>query len=113
VGEEEPQYIKPQIERRQHRRAKLVTQVRCEALGREELLVTRDISIGGLFLHSSKPLPRDSEITLSFRLQAEQPAVTCRGKVVNSIPGLGMGIQFLDVDEATQRALEKFVDESL
>jgi c-di-GMP-binding flagellar brake protein YcgR len=113
VDEEGREYITPEIERRQHRRAKLVTQIRCEALDREDLMLTRDVSIGGLFITAKNPLPLDSEVTLSFHLAPATPAITCRGKVVYSVRGLGMGIQFFDVSEETRQTLQKFVDESV
>lgn len=113
MGEEQAQFVKPQVERRQYRRAQIVTQVRCESLGREELLVTRDISVGGLFLHSAKPLPSGVDISLSFRLAAGASIISCRGTVVNSIVGRGMGVEFRDLDESARHALEIFVDEAL
>ncbi len=113
MAEEAPQYVKPQIERRQYRRASIVTQVRCETLGRDELLVTRDISVGGLFLRSPKPLPSGVEVKLAFRLHADEPPLSCGGTVVNSIAGRGMGIEFRELDGATTLALQKFVDEAL
>ncbi len=112
MGEEEAQYVKPQVERRQYRRAQLITQVRCETLRRDELLVTRDLSAGGLFLRSSNPLPSGAEVKLAFRLRPDEPLLSCRGTVVNSITGRGMGIEFRELDEPTRQALQKFVDES-
>ena len=111
---EEPgrEYITPEIERRQHRRARLVTQVRCEALGREDLLVSRDISAGGLFVRAKEPFPLGSEVSLSFRLAPVDPLVACRGKVVYSAQDVGMGIQFVDLGEESRQRLQKFVDES-
>ncbi len=112
MGEEEARFVKPQVERRQYRRAQIVTQVRCESVGREELLVTRDVSVGGLFLHALKPFPSGAEVSLTFSLAAGAPAISCRGKVVNSIPARGMGIEFDELEEAARHALEIFVDEA-
>jgi PilZ domain-containing protein len=105
-------FITPKIEKRQHRRAKLVTQIRCEALGREELHVTRDISVGGLFVSSNEPFPQDSEVSVFFHLRPSDPAISCQGKVVYSLKGLGMGVQFTDLSDADRLSLQKFVDES-
>ncbi len=113
MGEPETPNVKPQVERRQYRRAQILAQIRCAALGRNELLVTRDISAGGLFLRSPKPLPSAVEVELEFHLHADEPLLFCRGTVVNSILGRGMGIEFRELDPATRQALEKFVDESL
>jgi c-di-GMP-binding flagellar brake protein YcgR len=113
LADEAPEYITPEIERRQYRRAKLVTQVKCEPLSREELLLARDISIGGIFLLTKAPLPVNTEVTVSFRLDPLTPPINSGGRIVNSVPGLGMGIQFLDLTEASRLAIQKFVDESL
>ncbi len=106
------EYITPEIERRQYRRVVLVTQVRCEALGREELLVTRDVSVGGMFINAKDPFPKESEVTLSFRLQGATQTITCRGKIVYSLKGLGMGVQFFELSEQTRQMLQKFIDET-
>jgi c-di-GMP-binding flagellar brake protein YcgR len=74
-------------------------------------MVTRDVSVGGMFINMSLPFPIDSELSLSFRLYPTEPAITCRAKVMFSRVGLGMGIQFLDVSAEARQVLQKFVDE--
>lgn len=106
------EYITPEIDKRQHRRAQLVTQVRCDALGREDLMLTRDVSIGGMFVRAKNPYPADSEVAVSFLLRAGDPPISCRGKVVYSIQGMGMGIMFVDLSQDVREALQKFVDEA-
>jgi len=113
LADEGATHITPEIERRQYRRAKLVTEVKCEPLNRDELLVTRDISAGGLFVTTRSPMPLNAEVTVSFRLAPQAPAINCRGQVVNSVAGLGMGIRFEDLNEDSRAAIQKFVDESL
>lgn len=111
MAEEDRTYITPDIDKRQHRRAKLVTEVKCEALNREQLMVTRDVSIGGMYISCNDPLPSDSLLNLSFRLRPKEALISCRGKVVYSLKGMGMGIQFFDLSEESRQALQKFVDE--
>ena len=111
VDPEDPQLIKAEVERRQYRRVKLVTQVHCEALGCNEIRVTRDVSVGGMFFNVRFPLPIDSELSLTFRLYPTGPAITCRAKVVFAGVGLGMGIQFLDLSPEARQTLQKFVGE--
>src|SRR5947207_4699849 len=112
MADEGRTFVTPDIDKRLHRRAKLVTQIRCEALGCEEVHVTRDVSVGGLFVSSKNPFPQDSVVSVSFHLRPSQPAISCRGKVVYSLKGLGMGVQFTDLNDLARAALEKFVDES-
>jgi PilZ domain len=90
---------------------KLVTQIRCAAMERDEVTVTRDISTGGSFINAQCPISIDSELSLRFPLYPTEPAITCRAKVIYSHIGLGMGIQILDLSEAATQSLQKFVDE--
>jgi hypothetical protein len=97
VEEEGREYVKPGIEKRQHRRARLITQITCAALGREELLLSRDVSIGGMFATAKDPFPKD-------------PLISCHGSIVYAIAGVGMGVMFTDLDEPSRQSLQKFVD---
>jgi len=106
------EFITPEIDKREHRRAKLVTQVKCEAMKRDDLLVSRDVSVGGVFISTKTPLPLDSMVGVSFSLAPGQPAIACKGKVVFSRQDLGMGIEFSDMNVESRQSLEKFVDEA-
>ena len=109
---EDSQLVKTDVERRQSRRVKLVIQVQCAALECNEIRVTRDVSVGGMFFDVRFPLPIDSELSLTFQLYPTEPAITCRAKVIFSRVGLGMGIQFLDLSEKARQTLQKFVEEA-
>ncbi|HEV2352376.1 MAG TPA: PilZ domain-containing protein [Terriglobia bacterium] len=112
MADEGREYITPEIDKRRQRRAQLITEVKCEALNRDEFLVTRDVSAGGLFVSTKNPLPLKSEVRVAFSLATGSAAISCRGRVVYSMQGLGMGIQFADLSEDGRSALEKFVDEA-
>ena len=104
--------LKAEFDKRKFRRARLITQVKCEAVGREDVAVTRDVSAGGMFLNDPNPFPKNSTVTLAFRLSPTDPLLTCQGEVVYSLKGVGMGVQFTEVSEEISQALEKFVDQS-
>jgi c-di-GMP-binding flagellar brake protein YcgR len=108
---EDPQLVKAEVERREYRRVKVVIQVQCEALERNEIMVTRDVSVGGMFIRGNFPAPVDSELSLTFRLYPADPTITCRAKVVFSRVGLGMGVQFLDLTREVHQVLQKFAEE--
>jgi len=112
VEEDTREFVTPDIDKREHRRAKLITQVRCEALGREALLLTRDVSVGGMFVNAQDPFPMDSVVSMAFRLDPLSPLFTCRGTVAYAINGLGMGVKFDDLSDEVRQALQKFVDEA-
>jgi len=109
---EDTQLVKTDVERRQSRRAKLVIQVHCAALECNEIRVSRDVSLGGMFFDVRFPLPMGSELAISFRLDPADPPITCRAKVTFSRVGHGMGIQFLDLSREACHLLEKFLDEA-
>jgi hypothetical protein len=113
MEEQGRELITPEIEKRQHRRARLITEVKCEAMDRDEVLVTRDVSVGGIFVTTKKPFPLNSKVALDFSLGPGQPSISCRGKVVYSMQDLGMGIEFSELNEETHLSIEKFVDEAL
>ncbi len=108
---DDPPLIKPELPRRQYRRVVLVTEVECEALERKEVMVTRDVSAGGMFITARYPLPIDSYLTVTFRLRLNDTPIFSRARVRYTQPGVGMGIQFLDLSDETRAKLQKFVDE--
>ena len=71
--------------------------------------VTSDISLGGCFICTSKPLPVKSraKVTLSRKGQ------TVKGLAVVRIvkPRIGMGIEFIDVDAAGHEMLAKWIEQ--
>jgi ethanolamine ammonia-lyase large subunit len=101
-----------QIERQEHRRASIVTQVQCERLMQEIIVVSRDVSVGGISLVARQQLPLGSSVCLSFRLNPNDPTISCAGTVISSLSGVGMGIQSLDLGNEPRALLQKFVDEA-
>ena len=76
-----------------------------------------NISQGGLFINTRKPLPVGTDVKLLVQLPGAKVAFELKGKVTrvteydnhaNMVPG--MGIQFTDVDEPRRRELEGFVE---
>ena len=96
-----------QIEKRKHKRDNAALDVRCESFGLDEIFVSRDVSAGGLFLKTPNPLVPGSVVELTFGVSPEGPEVKCSGRVVYSLPGVGMGIQFLDATGEIEVALNR------
>ena len=71
--------------------------------------VTSDISLGGCFICTSKPLPLKSRarITLSRKGQ------TIKGLAVVRIvkPRIGMGIELIDIESSCHDLLSKWIDQ--
>jgi hypothetical protein len=71
--------------------------------------VTSDLSLGGCFVCTSKPLPIGTRlrITLSRRGQAVEALAVVR--ILK--PRIGMGIEFIDVDSPSQELLSRWIDQ--
>lgn len=76
-----------------------------------------NISRGGLFINTDKPLPVGSTVRLVVALPGTQFPFDLAGKVIRvSEPGNdagqtpGMGVEFVDVDEEKRSRIERFVD---
>ncbi len=93
--------------RRKHARARLVAQVECPQC--VELAVSRDVSEGGMFIETRRPLPVDTEIYLRFNLDDGGPCVGAVAEVVYEVPGLGMGIQFISLSPEDALRIREYV----
>jgi c-di-GMP-binding flagellar brake protein YcgR len=71
--------------------------------------VTSDISLGGCFVCSSKPLPANSRVRLTLSRKAERVEVLANVRVVK--PGIGMGLEFLDVEPASSAILSRWLNQ--
>jgi hypothetical protein len=71
--------------------------------------VTSDISLGGCFICSSKPLPLKSRarVTLSRKGQSIQGLAVVR--IVK--PRIGMGIEFIDIDSSGHELLSRWIEQ--
>src|SRR5512142_1495938 len=76
-----------------------------------------NISQGGLFINTRKPLPVGTDVTIVIQLPGAAFPVQLGGRVTrvteydnhaNMVPG--MGIQFVGVDEPKRREIEGFVE---
>lgn len=112
MGAQSPEPAASETNKRNYRRIKLVTQLLCEALGREEIQLTRDISLGGVFVTCQNPMPKDAEVVVAFRLKPTEPLISCRALVAHAQQGMGMGLKFIDLTEECRQALVKFLDEA-
>lgn len=76
-----------------------------------------NVSRGGLFLKTEKPLPIDSTVTLMIRLPGQTEPMEIQGCVVWSNPKAkntafpcGMGIQFTKLNPEHKKKIDEFVD---
>lgn len=107
-------------EKRIHPRRTLRAQVVFEDESGEGFIYfySTDISIGGLFLESDVPLKVGTRVFLSFALRDGEAPIRAVGRVVrveregaDSLSIIGMGVQFSDLPESAEKAIQEYVSE--
>ena len=71
--------------------------------------VTSDISMGGAFICTSKPLPSNSRIRVT--LTRKDQKVEALGVVRIVKPRIGMGIEFIDLESPYLEVLRRWVEQ--
>ncbi len=72
-----------------------------------------NISLGGLFVETSQSFANGDVLSLRFRLGDVQELISCTAIVRNSRPGIGMGVQFLDLSPEAKGILEAYLAREL
>jgi hypothetical protein len=70
--------------------------------------VTTDISMGGCFICTSKPLPLKSRVRITFH--HKEQTVEALGVIRIIKPRIGMGVEFLDVEPPNDRILVRWLE---
>jgi hypothetical protein len=95
-------------EKRRHPRLPVLVDCRLEAAsGRSEMRVT-DLSPVGCYIDTTIAFPPDTRVTLNLTLDGNELLLTGRVIPMPSA-GFGFGVEFLDLDEKTQQALEAYI----
>lgn len=71
--------------------------------------VTSDISLGGCFVCTSKPLPVKSRTRVTLVRKEESVEALAMVRIVK--PRIGMGLEFIDVEPATTAILNRWLDQ--
>jgi PilZ domain len=79
-----------------------------QSVGTHLNMQTADIAGGGCYIETLRPLPLRRTLSLTFWLNSERVQTTAI--VRTSDGGVGMGIEFTGLDEATQRQLQQQVE---
>ena len=76
--------------------------------GRSEKIEVRapDISPRGMFVHIPHQFPEGAVIKVEFWLSRSGYHIQARAEVRYSLPGVGIGIEFVDITEEAKRAIE-------
>ena len=71
--------------------------------------VTSDLSMGGIFVCTSKPLPSNTRVRVS--LTRKDQKLEALGMVHAVKPRIGMGIEFLDLEQPHYGVLRRWVEQ--
>lgn len=70
---------------------------------------SNDVSEDGIFVATPAPYMAGSLIDLRFRLVPNGRPISVRGEVRHSSPGVGMGVQFMNLRRQDRTAIRDFV----
>jgi hypothetical protein len=79
--------------------------------GHSESIVTRppDVSTRGMFINTSRKFPEGAVLNVHFRLALTGVEIHSRCEVRYCLPGVGVGVEFIDISPECVRAIEKEV----
>jgi len=70
-----------------------------------------NLSVGGLYLDKTIPMPIGTVVDLKFTLPGQTESLRVGGTIVSIDPDLelGMGVKFGEIDDATRLQIEKYL----
>ena len=76
--------------------------------GSEQAIQLRppDLSARGMFINTSKTFPEGAVMKIRFTLARSGRKIRARAEVRYCLPGVGIGIEFIEISPADQRAID-------
>ena len=71
--------------------------------------VTCDISLGGCFICTSKPLPLQARARMTLSRKGQRVEGLAVVRIVK--PRIGMGVEFIDVESTSQETLSRWIEQ--
>ncbi|HMD84086.1 MAG TPA: PilZ domain-containing protein [Terriglobia bacterium] len=94
-------------ETRQFSRAPLAAQV--EHAGGSQIGFSRNISVGGMFIETKKPVATGTHLKMRFNLDDDGPTIIVDGEVRYAVEKVGMGVRFLNLSLADQKRIDVYL----
>jgi hypothetical protein len=69
-----------------------------------------DISTRGMFINTTRTFPEGAVLNVRFRLALSGYEVRSRAEVRYCLPGVGVGVEFIDIAREHVRAIEKEIE---
>jgi PilZ domain len=81
--------------------------VNYEGRSEEVALKPPDISTRGMFINTTRTFPQGAVLNVQFRLGQGGEQIAARAEVRYCLPGVGVGIEFVEISEEAVRAIER------
>ncbi len=80
--------------------------------GHSEEIATRppDLSTRGMFINTTRTFPQGSVLNVQFQLARSHVEITTRCEVRYCLPGVGVGVEFVDLSAEAARAIEQEIE---
>ena len=77
--------------------------------GQNEVTLVKapDLSTSGMFVSTARTFPHGAVLNLKFRLTLTNAEVGTRGEVRHSCPGVGVGVEFIGLETAAKKLIER------
>ena len=69
-----------------------------------------DISTRGMFINTTRNFPEGAVLNVQFRLGHSGFQISTRAEVRYCLPGVGVGVEFVDISQESVKAIEKEVE---
>jgi c-di-GMP-binding flagellar brake protein YcgR len=94
---------------RKHQRFSYFQDLTINFEGRTEQIKLRpnDISTTGMFINTEYLFPEGSVVYVDFMLAITRHKIHVRGEICYSLPGVGIGVKFLEISPEDKRAIEE------
>jgi PilZ domain-containing protein len=81
--------------------------VNYEGSDEEITLHAPDLTPKGMFINTPNHLPEGAVLRVTFQLPRSRYQVQARGEVRYCLPGVGVGIEFVEISPQARQAIEK------
>ena len=78
-----------------------------EGISEEIPIRPPDLSVKGMFVQTARRFPEGAVLKIRFRLAHSLYEVTARGEVRYCLPGVGIGIEFLEISPKARQAIQE------
>jgi hypothetical protein len=108
VADDVEEEFQSQDERRAHDRSRLILDVFFDGQDVTGVASTKDISPGGLYMHTQADIPEGAFLMVRIPFSKEVQVV-CNAEVIYSNPGQGVGLRFHEIPDEVRATLEREV----